>query len=170
MFTLGSTVKPLFSEHQSPPQLRYHFVVPLEVQVVPSSALTVPVAALSLRRPKDGVVSIERERARQHLRHDRVVHQQRRDARKLLRAALWREPNLVPNLSLLQFLVGETYLDSVAFGRSNDEIVGDASRVEVQGDPDGQGQSRGATAVGLSHEERPVGLAQENFQRQVPGK
>ena len=90
MFTLVSTVvKPLLSEHQSPPQLRYHFIVPLEVQVVPSSALTVPVAALSLRRPEGGVVPVERERARQHLRHDRVVHQQRRDARKLLRAALW---------------------------------------------------------------------------------
>ena len=56
-------------------------------------------------------------------------------------------------------MFGSTYLDSVAFGRSDDEIMGDASRVEVQGDPDGEGQSGGAAAVGLSHEERPVRLA-----------
>ena len=75
------------AQHQSPPQLRYHFVVPVEVQVVPSSAAAI-VALNALCRPECGVVPVEGEGAGEHLRHDRVVHQQRRDAGKLLRASL----------------------------------------------------------------------------------
>ena len=65
-------------------------------------------------------------------------------------------------------LITTTDLDPETFGRSDDEIVGDAARMEVQGHSDGEGESGGAPAVRLSHEERSVGLAQENFQRQVP--
>ena len=59
-------------------------------------------------------------------------------------------------------------LDPESLGRSDDEIVCDAARVEVQGHSDREGEPGGAPAVRLSHEERPVGFAQQNFQRQVP--
>ena len=67
-------------------------------------------------------------------------------------------------------LISTTDLDPETLGRSDDEIVGDAARVEVKGHPDGEGESGGAPAVRLSHEERPVGFAQENFQCKVPEK
>ena len=67
-------------------------------------------------------------------------------------------------------LIITTDLDPETFGRSDDEIVGDAARMEVQGHSDGEGESGGAPAVRLSHEERSIRFAQENFQRQVPVK
>ena len=104
MFTLRSYLTSvsflllLLAEHQSPPQLRYHFVVPVKVQVVPSAAAAAAIVALPLRRPERGVVPVEGERAGEHLRHVRVVHQQRRDARELLRASLEEENVYVKSL------------------------------------------------------------------------